>query len=1486
MKKFIAILLIMTTLISIGPSPAFAEEGLVNSWAIVNKISNASESMNHNLTGDYGLLFNLKHLMRQAMWTEYAIRSSAKSDALNKTLSTSEINVLKERYLENVKTFNETYNNIKSDYITVGRDLLPESPGTYGGLAYRHLNADIAEIVEMYLSNLLAEYDAEDDEGKKLFLEGRKSLLSEINTVVEYGVNAKDFISGSVGYKWESVASNPNYIPLLEYAKAVDINSLSSYDTVEFKQANSYISSLSTAYISDKGIEADSDTGKISLESQYLAMVAASAVYVPFVSHTGDADYLLALKNIVNNDTQYEFIANLYTQIKNTKKPLYFVQKYSKNGKWSKDAVRVTIEDFIKICNSDSAKYEGNFVMQKGILDRVNNDTDSWAYFNPDYSGKSNSTTTTTTTTTEQETGSTDPTVTDPNQTTETVTETTTTTESEEDAGTEDQSGPNYFFSGSELASINTPVQHNLQLSSRTSTDANTNTEPPTDPDIEDALNEAEQATGGNSTGSTPTTDESQSSEGITRSTDNGGYVKVDKIKTSYTMDGDSIPVTTQCTEPVFAIDSIEHKGRLCHLVAANIMQSTKTLEKLKNPSMRLVYMNAFGDIVLEDNTIIIPGSANPYMYDEKWGFSPYSVAVMNNMPTIEDGGKRILLNNKDSKNKYIFAIGGKLEEESRDSLPQCGYYIYQLVDKNAILHLFVDDADSKGKIMPLFIHCMPVQVGGETASFTMFKEKPVSDGLLTGFKESIVGAIKGTPLVKEDYSINGDPIFPYTQESEAANNFISRNMYWAFTTSSSDSSEGDVGRLDATYVVTNIMSEALFGTDYNTYATDMQNTYDWYSNTMAGRFANLITSMLKPVVVTLGDVDGVLGVKNSYEDGILSRVIGVFESYMIFILVGLTFMLVLIFMRRRATFIHTLILACFVIIVIVGMVRVVPVYIPVLYNAAVQNIVSELSYGVLTSKMEMYFTSNYLTGNLVQNGKVESNTGSIMLYKFNNKQMKDFCEKENIQRADLLSGDTYMLDDANGIYVQGDVMKVALDSLFSNPIVGNYEGSEMKKYYSFEYRKMYSSNVDYYMPYNLILDNFITRINEFTRIYNVPRNVVNYGDGFFKDSFAIYSYVNSALFLTPGDYDYILETADAETAQELMTVFGENKDFLGISDLFKDTEDSLYRETLWWKTLEDNGFIKYVPGTMQLSEESIERLNNLVEYTNYQTKKFIIHDLNDQLGSMSDDNMLKVIALYATCCFNNKAANYGNWLYPNNINFPELTLQDVMVGTFTDKYDKFIAMNYNILDYMYSKYDLFHTTLYVFDMLLCFLIAYVFKFTIPVLYIVFCILIILNFIRGDDSKELVKGYSKILLRTVLLMIGYSCSFVLAKALNDSAFSIWILMICDIFVLKFLFDTVMRVLYNPTAMGNNYISGGNLVTNLINKGKRLHNVNTNILQYNRSQQIYEPEIKKVDRFVEYRINGKRKNSNQPNQIENRNSYYEEYKRDYSELKRD
>ena len=64
--------------------------------------------------------------------------------------------------------------------------------------------------------------------------------------------------------------------------------------------------------------------------------------------------------------------------------------------------------------------------------------------------------------------------------------------------------------------------------------------------------------------------------------------------------------------------------------------------------------MNAFGDIVLDDNMVVLPGLANPIMWDSDAAYNPYTAAFMNTYPSILYKATYYSLYDKLDLNKFV----------------------------------------------------------------------------------------------------------------------------------------------------------------------------------------------------------------------------------------------------------------------------------------------------------------------------------------------------------------------------------------------------------------------------------------------------------------------------------------------------------------------------------------------------------------------------------------------------------------------------------------------------------------------------------------------------------------------------------------------------------------------------------------------------------------------------------------------------------------
>jgi hypothetical protein len=313
-----------------------------------------------------------------------------------------------------------------------------------------------------------------------------------------------------------------------------------------------------------------------------------------------------------------------------------------------------------------------------------------------------------------------------------------------------------------------------------------------------------------------------------------------------------------------------------------------------------------------------------------------------------------------------------------------------------------------------------------------------------------------------------------------------------------------------------------------------------------------------------------------------------------------------------------------------------------------------------------------------------------------------------------------------------------------------------------------------------------------------------------------------------------------------LENAFGTNGDWLGISDVFVYLSEES-QSTLWAQTMQSNGYYDedWNPDT--------EKINSLVTYVNRQTKDFIF-DIEDTIGQLSDSTLIKLISTRALIAFTQKISTYGNWLYPYNINYSEISLNDVLLSVFTSDYTKFISMDMNIAEYIGDEHGWF--TLIVFDfMVICmFIFVNAVNLMIPILYLLLGGVLLARVLQQRDAKVPLKGYAKVSLLVFLTFTAFDLSLVMVKKLNGSTWSVYIMLVITLLSLWIIYVVLSSVFSNIDDFGNAKINERfynlsqffklNNIMDSINM--RTHNSN-NVFEYKRLPE-QEYKLDKLDAY--------------------------------------
>jgi hypothetical protein len=935
--------------------------------------------------------------------------------------------------------------------------------------------------------------------------------------------------------------------------------------------------------------------------------------------------------------------------------------------------------------------------------------------------------------------------------------------------------------------------------------------------------NTAETATKTTETGEDATEDSAtaKTTEAVQPSTTPTNLTAGEAVKPVVTMADEQVN-STDWTSSLFEFGYADGYPITGLALLKNFIKQNITAANIEHADSRSVFINAFGDIVADDNMIIIPAAANPMLYDETMGYNPYTVAFMNGYPSIyiPEGSKDLKLGSPQDEGKFLLMTEG----ESLDSKP---IFINVQGDQNlsishakqsiAIYRDFVDVGQGKS----------PMLARSEAGIPGWWDRRA---GMLNFYTDDMRAVVINSAVLP-----NKVPVFPYTTSQDtnrSLRNLIAYNMYWSYINSGNSESANFNGRLREDYIFRNILVEGLGGSIYaSAYDRNMTESYTKMSDDEYNRFKRNFVKFSRDILESLGKVDGVLGIKNQYQDPILGKVMTVVRDYFWYVFVLLALILLVKFMRMRMTLLYMLIFSVFAATTIFLFIRVFPVYLPGVYNLAANNISKNLSYQVLATKAEKYATTYGKDGTIGPDGKLSISTTSLNLYKLSDKDLQTVADRYKLSVRELSSGKVTMLDSKNGIYLEGDTLKVNVDTLMANnPITGAYDPDQGTSRYVYTAQKMNSSVLDYYTPYYEVVDGFTGTLNKLLEVYNIPKHSTKYKDGLEKDSFVVYSYINSIPFLTPEDFSKANDGASPEELAKLKSVFQTPGDFLGLNEIISKPTPEV-KETLWYQTLEQNGFLSN-------TQESKEKYRNLITDVNYQTKKFII-DFKPQVGMMSDENLIKIISIYATTILNQKASEYANWLYPFSLNYQEFTMKDVMLAAMTDDYSRFIAEDMDVATYVANETDIFTLLVFLLVLLFAFLIVLCTQFLVPVLYIGLGLLLIGRYVAGEKVWPALAGYIKVSL--ILLL----CFTVFVWSLGASTyFNIYVVIygLCIIFglILFILSQIVSAIIFNWTEMGNSKINDklkwlldkvhlGEVVDNLKVKTTNIFNKNEEVV---------------------------------------------------------
>ena len=870
-----------------------------------------------------------------------------------------------------------------------------------------------------------------------------------------------------------------------------------------------------------------------------------------------------------------------------------------------------------------------------------------------------------------------------------------------------------------------------------------------------------------------------------------------------------------------------------------NILQDSKAVESINNADSRLLYVNPFGDVVLDDDTVVVPAAANATYYSDSDGicYNPNTAAFMNFYPKISLNSEYFQMSDREKKKYIVTMVYSEDVEEGEqatdENLGQASIGPTTICDSEAVAYL-TDDTGKGIKEVQIGNDTMPIELSmynsGQSKIPTMkaFNFKFSEDGFLGGlwaFLDDLKQDSASRAIIAPDTSTlitysNQSPIFPLTRNNDddttstLTQDYLDKckTLVSQFYNEMRFDSSGENVNLNERYnreYYTDIFKLGYDGSaNVASFVKNAAETYDNQEEESA--ITKWLKGLTKTTQSTLGQNSGVIGLQDAHEDKIFGTALYYFTDFKWFIITATALIFVWFYARRRMN----LITACFSLVATVClsylMITEIPTNLPHFLNGFINNSSDDVAYRALFMKQERYQNPFVNRSGYDDLGNFTLGTSSIVLYRLHDADIDALTSELKIDKDKLLSGTSYVIDENSGLFIQGNSIKINLDRFLAGvSIVGGYDrNASFNGYYGWESRKYISNVIDYYMPYYQICDAFITKLNKTSALYNIPSSTLSYANNIHKDSFIVNAYVKSDLFIHPNELEYLKTSCGENVYQQAIepNYFGSNNvDLLGIRDVIvKDIPSNFdkVRDTLWFQTMVREGY--FTPDGEIADTKLIEEL---ITKVNINTQKFLIDNIN-QMPYISDENLIKITGLFATIMFNEKISTFTDVVYPQALDYEQFKMEDVFLPILTKDYDRYIAQNQNLIDYVYADFDILGLIFFDIMCVECFLITMIMKFSLPIMYLALLLVLVFRMcLRSSEPLGVaVKGYIKIF---GLVFLGYCCfCWVTTSAykFNTTTLTLFALVIAYLIILSLMFTMVWALITNLADFGNTKVN--------------------------------------------------------------------------------
>lgn len=837
-------------------------------------------------------------------------------------------------------------------------------------------------------------------------------------------------------------------------------------------------------------------------------------------------------------------------------------------------------------------------------------------------------------------------------------------------------------------------------------------------------------------------------------------------------------------------------------------------------------------------------------IYEQAKAYYPYTAAFMNHYPSahINTEGKLAVTNSND-KGKYVLGIDSAgnnmarritgFNTKTQVNLNYSGGGITAASIQGMSLNVTDDTQNSLGNIVPFY--------GGE-------------DG--TGWTKFNTAHKFEYYMVKDTaYSSSGQSYFPLNSDSadvmdsylEVAGPLVTSARRFLTERNPSGAITKHHDTFNVERYVVDMCGQGMMGTMYSeTLQKNYKVSYDEMVEDTGNRLLVFFTQLVESAVDNLGRIDGVLAIKNCYENSFFNLIVQFIQQFYLLIAVVLLIVVAVKFLRGHYNMIFVLFITAMCVCGFEVYANWMPTVVPSLYNFAVNDAIEQIVWNTTVVSAESY-AETYKDSERkdTSTGALKPYTATMTLYKLTRDDMETLAGRLGTTYSAIKSGEVHYLDETAGVFVQGDAIKISVDKLLvNNTMRGLFqsqweqlssefassdefitpiteEGDMVGNPYSIQLTNPYVSLEAYYMPYNEIERAFMINLNAFASIFRMERNQFSYGRDLYKDAFLFNCFTNSGIFTAPGEREVLRNnikvgsiisgyTSEEDAITAFMSrvygggdhegVFKVPEDWLNVSAVFRSPSENM-KNSLWGKTMQNRQW--YDDDWNIINPDAIA---DLIAYMNSQTKQFVIENL-DQLNFCSDENAIKIVSLYATTTFTHYVSQLGEWLYPNYLNAADIELRDVLYGSMTTLKDRNFSYDGTAVNTVAHNLGIFGVLFLLLITVFATVFVFVMTYLVPILYALFGAILVFKLINDKEGVGLVQGYIKVTGVTCILYFIFSLSLRLVEIGGYAWYGYLGCAIVMALCCYFLFWVCLSVVQNVGELGNDVL-GQNLLRGL------------------------------------------------------------------------